>query len=130
MISIKTNLSIPSSEKARLVVEFADDIKAERIETLDVRAKTSVTDFFVICTGNSDIHVRSIAERVREKMRERGIRPVRTDGSSTGWVLQDYGDVVFHVMLEEKRQFYDLESLWEGLRPNPDLVEDFDERKA
>lgn len=130
MISIKTNLSIPSSEKARLVVEFADDIKAERIETLDVRAKTSVTDFFVICTGNSDIHVRSIAERVREKMRERGIRPVRTDGSSTGWVLQDYGDVVFHVMLEEKRQFYDLESLWEGLRPNPDLVEDLDERKA
>lgn len=107
-----------------MLVEFADDIKAQRVETLDVRAKTSVADYFVICTGTSDTHIRSIADRVREKMREHGIRPLRVGeaGPDGGWVLHDYGDVVFHVMSEEKRQFYDLESLWRSLQPDPSLI--------
>lgn len=121
MASTKTNLD--STQKVEKIKEFADDIKAERIEMLDVRRKTSVADYLVICTGNSDTHVRSIAERVREKMREIGVRPIRSDGGNSGWTLLDYGDVVFHVMLEEKRQFYDLESLWAAVKPSPDLSE-------
>jgi ribosome-associated protein len=99
-------------------------MKAERIETLDVRAKTSVADFFVICSGTSDTHIRAIADRVAEKMRETGQRALRsnTGGNMDGWVLYDYGDVVFHVFREDKRQFYDLESLWESMQADPNLI--------
>ena len=113
-----------SIEKAELITKFADDMKAERIDTLDVRDKTSVTDYFVVCSGNSDVHINAIAEKVAEKLREHQVRPLREDtGNGSGWVLQDYGDVVFNVMREEKRQFYDLETLWKTMQPNPDLVE-------
>jgi ribosome-associated protein len=111
-----------SQEKLQIITETADELKAERIETLDVHAKTSVADYFVVCSGNSDRHVQSIADRVDEKMRELKERPLRTEGENSGWVLQDYGDVILHVMREEQRQFYDLETLWKNVRPNPDLT--------
>lgn len=110
-----------SAEKVKLIEAFADDMKAEQIETLDVRSKTSVADYFVVCTGNSDRHVDSIADRVTEKLREHKVRPLRVEGDKTGWVLQDYGDVVLHVMREEQRQFYDLETLWKTMQPDPSL---------
>ncbi|MCU0317421.1 MAG: ribosome silencing factor [Fimbriimonadaceae bacterium] len=118
------NVSSESAQKAALLTTFADDMKAERIETLDVRAKTSVADFFVICSGTSDTHIRAIADRVAEKMRETGQRALRsnTGGNMDGWVLYDYGDVVFHVFREDKRQFYDLESLWESMQADPNLI--------
>lgn len=110
-----------SAEKVQRIIETADEIKAERIETLDVREKTSVADYFVVCTGTSDRHVESIADRVAEKMAEIKSKPVRTEGERSGWVLQDYGDVLFNVMREEQRQFYDLETLWNSMQRSPDL---------
>ncbi len=110
-----------SKEKVELISEAADDIKAENIEILDVRSKTSVTDYFVVCTGNSDRHVESIADRVEENMLTHREKPLRSDGERTGWVLQDYGDVFLHVMREEQRQFYDLETLWKNTQPDPNL---------
>ena len=110
-----------STEKTELIVQYADDMKAEHIETLDVRQKTSVADYFVVCTGTSDRHVSSIAERVAENLRKLKVRPLRIEGDRSGWVLQDYGDVVLHVMREEQRQFYDLESPWNSMRPDPSL---------
>ncbi len=112
-----------SKEKAAEVARLADDMKAERVETLDIRKKTSVADFFVVCTGTSDRHVESIADKVAEQMRVKKLRPLRTEGERTGWVLLDFGDVVFHVMREEQRQFYDLETLWETMKPDPSLVD-------
>jgi ribosome-associated protein len=110
-----------STEKAQLIVQFAEDMKAEHIDTLDVRQKTSVADYFIVCTGTSDRHVSSIAERVTEKLKELKVRPLRVEGDRTGWVLEDFGDVILHVMREEQRQFYDLESLWNSMRPDPNL---------
>ncbi|MHB8635088.1 MAG: ribosome silencing factor [Fimbriimonadaceae bacterium] len=110
-----------SSEKADLIRAAADDMKAERIETLDVHAKTSIADFFIVCSGTSDRHVDSIAERVAEKLAEVKSKPLRTEGDRSGWVLQDYGDVIFHVMREEQRQFFDLETLWNTMKPSTDL---------
>jgi ribosome-associated protein len=110
-----------SSEKALHIVEAADEMKAERIETLDVRAKTSIADFFVVCSGTSDRHIQSIADKVSEELSIHRIKPIREDSDSKGWVLQDYGDVILHVMKEEQRQFFDLETLWSTMRPNPDL---------
>lgn len=111
-----------TQEKLSLIIEAADELKAENIETLDVREKTSVTEYFVVCSGTSDRHVESIAERVEERLRGIGNKPYRVEGERTGWVLQDYGDVVLHVMREEQRQFFDLESLWKSLPKNPDVV--------
>lgn len=110
-----------SQEKAEAIFELADGIKAERIETLDVSKKTSIADYFVVCSGNSDTHVNAIVDRVEEKLRERGTKPLRREKTSSGWVLLDFGDVIFHVMLEEKRQFYDLEALWSSIQPDPNL---------
>lgn len=110
-----------SLEKADLIKIAADDMKAERIEVLDVRKKTSVADYFLVCSGTSDRHVDSIADRVAEKMSEIKVKPLRSEGERSGWILQDYGDVVLHVMKEEQRQYYDLEALWESIQPNPDL---------
>ncbi len=111
-----------SHETLELIRNAADDMKAERIEVLDVRAKTSIADYFLVCSGTSDRHVDAIADRVAEKLVEHKIKPLRSEGERSGWILQDYGDVVFHVMKEEQRQFYDLESLWASAQVNTDLV--------
>jgi ribosome-associated protein len=111
-----------SDEKVELIRDVADDMKAENIEVLNVRAKTSVADYFVVCTGTSDRHVESIADRVAEKMSTVKSKPLRVEGERTGWVLQDYGDVVLHVMRDEQRQFYDLEALWNSMHPDPNVA--------
>jgi ribosome-associated protein len=110
-----------SAEKVELIRDAADDMKADRIEVLDVRKKTSVADYFIVCSGTSDRHVDSIADRVAEKLSTHKVKPFRSEGERSGWILQDYGDIIFHVMKEEQRQFYDLEALWESVQPNPDL---------
>jgi len=113
-----------SEEKVQLIIDAADDMKAERIETLNVRGKTSIADFFVVCGGTSDRHVSSIADKVAEKMATVKSKPLRVEGENTGWVLQDYGDVILNVMREEQRQFYDLETLWNSLQNSPDIPPD------
>lgn len=114
---------INSQEKVEMISAYADDIKAEQIDVLDIRAKTSVADYFVVCTGTSDVHVNSIAGRIEEKMREKGVKPTRQESTGSGWVLLDYGDVVVHVMREERRQFYDLETLWATKESDPNLID-------
>ena len=110
-----------AQEKLQIIVNAADELKAEAIETLDVREKTSVADYFVVCAGTSDRHVSSIADKVAERMGQHKQKPLRVEGDRTGWVLQDYGDIILHVMRDEQRQFYDLETLWKTMQPNPDL---------
>ncbi len=109
-----------STEKLQHILDAADEIKAERIETLDVRGKTSVTDYFVVCSGTSDRHVSSIADKVAEELTILKSKPSRVEGEGSGWILQDYGDVVLNVMREETRQFYDLEALWKSYQTSPD----------
>ena len=108
-------------EKLNLIADAADDLKAENIEQLDVRLKTSIADYFVVCTGTSDRHVQSIAERVEEKMALKGVKPLRIEGERSAWILHDYGDIVLHIMREEQRQFYDLETLWKNTQTDPNL---------
>ena len=110
-----------SKEKVSAIEEVADAMKAEQIEVLDVREKTSIADYFVLCTGTNDRQISSIADEVSKKLRDMGERATRTEGDNSGWVLQDYGDVVLHIMRDEQRQFYDLETLWKTMQPNQDL---------
>lgn len=76
---------------------------------------TVMTDYFVICSGLTNVQVRAITTAIREKMAEADLRPVRTEGDhNTRWVLIDYGAVVVHVFHHAEREYYDLERLWQS----------------
>ncbi|BCL68772.1 putative Iojap-related protein [Vibrio nigripulchritudo MADA3029] len=95
------------------LADKADDMKAEDIVTLDVQGKSSVTDYMVICTGNSKRHVASIADHVASEAKKAGLEPLGVDGEQEGeWVVVDMGSTMVHVMQEEQRELYQLEKLW------------------
>jgi ribosome-associated protein len=97
------------------VVEHAlDEMKAVNVKVLDVHKLTDITDTMIIATGNSDRHVRSIADRVVEFAKKAGFRPMGVEGERDGeWVLVDLHDVIVHIMLPRVREFYRLENLWD-----------------
>lgn len=104
-----------SEELVKLAIAALEEIKAQDITTIDVRGKTSITDFMLIASGTSSRHVKSLVDNVLEKVKEQGVRPIGSEGLDTGeWALLDLGDIVVHVMLPTARQFYDLERLWQG----------------
>ncbi|MFO1456637.1 MAG: ribosome silencing factor [Steroidobacteraceae bacterium] len=108
----------PATQKAppqlQIVEHALDDMKAVDVRVLDVRGMTDIADWMVIASGNSDRHVRSIADRVVEQAKASGKRPFGVEGSDEGeWVLVDLPDVMVHVMLPRVREFYALEQLWE-----------------
>ena len=106
---------LTSEEVAKLAIAALEDVKAQDIVSINVREKTSVTDFMVIASGSSSRHVKSLVDNVLDKVKEQGVRPLGSEGLDTGeWALLDLGDVVVHVMLPTARQFYDLERLWQG----------------
>ncbi len=119
--------TLTSEERRDAIVAAAEDKKANYITALDLRGKTLIADFFIICSGTSNIHIRSIADGVMESMEKQGIRQRRIEGySEATWVLLDYGDAIVHVMSEEQRSFYGLEKLWTGQAPparEPDRLE-------
>ncbi|GAB4530802.1 MAG: ribosome silencing factor [Anaerolineae bacterium] len=93
-----------------------EDKKAEDIVLLDFRPDGRMADFFVICNGNSDRQLRALVEAVREAVKqEHRINAYSIEGTpESGWVLVDYGDVIVHIFMEEKRHYYDLEGLWQA----------------
>jgi ribosome-associated protein len=97
------------------VVENAlDEMKAVNVKVLAVKKLTDITDTMIIASGNSDRHVRSIADRVVEHAKKAGFRPMGVEGERDGeWVLVDLQDVIVHIMLPKVREFYRLESLWD-----------------
>jgi ribosome-associated protein len=98
---------------ALFVANAGLDKKAEDVLLLDVRGLTSYADYFVIMTADSDRQASAIADHVDQKMKERGVSKIGSEGYETGrWILVDYGDVVAHVMSPESRELYDLEGLW------------------
>jgi ribosome-associated protein len=110
-----TNAKMQSEDLVKLAITALEEIKAQDITTIDVRGKTSITDFMLIASGTSSRHVKSLVDNVLEKVKEQGVRPIGTEGMDTGeWALLDLGDIVVHVMLPTARQFYDLERLWQG----------------
>lgn len=97
-----------------LVVNALDDLKAVNLVVVDVRGKTSIADFMVIASGTSDRHVKSLANNVVVEAKKAGVDPLGIEGDKVGeWVLVDMGDVIVHVMLQQTRDFYQLEKLWE-----------------
>jgi len=98
---------------ARKIARFALEKKATDIQVLDVRKITSVTDFFIVCSGDSTVQVKAIADNVRDKCRNDGISVYNVEGyDSMRWILIDMVDVVVHVFLPDVRAYYQLERLW------------------
>ena len=104
-----------SLQLARLIAKAAADKKARGVIRLDVRQRTSIADYFIICEGDTDRQVRAITDSIVRACRELGARPFHTAGYEEGsWVVLDYASVIVHVFLPGEREYYDLESLWRG----------------
>ena len=107
-------MTTPSAEwKARRAARAALDKRAGDLVVLDVQRVSSVTDYFVICSGRSTTHLETITEAIRGELRGEGVHVLHAEGvAESGWVLLDYGDVLMHVFLEDTRAYYALERLW------------------
>jgi ribosome silencing factor RsfS/YbeB/iojap len=102
------------NDVVKVALGALDDMKAVNVKVLDVHKLTDIADTMVIASGNSDRHVRSIADRVVEFAKKAGFRPMGVEGERDGeWVLVDLRDVIVHVMLPRVREFYRLENLWD-----------------
>ena len=106
-------MELKGLEIAEIGAEAAVDRKANDVAILDLRGLSSVADFFVVCSGNSDTHAEGIANIIREKLDERSVKLWhREGGRRASWILLDYIDVIVHIFTENAREFYGLERLW------------------
>ena len=96
-------------------MDALEDKKAVEPVLIPVRGRTLMTDFFIIASGTSRIHIRALVDNVMDKMADQGYKGKRIEGyEEATWVLLDYGDVIVHVMAQEQRDFYRLEVYWSG----------------
>lgn len=104
-----------SKEKCLLICQLLSDKKAGDIVYIDVAEKTSLCDYFIVCSGRSSTQVKSLADNLEEKLeKEYGEMPRRREGVREGrWAVVDYADVIVHIFSDEERDFYNLERLWE-----------------
>ena len=101
------------SELQQMVVSAATDKKASDIIILDLRNRTDLTDYFMICSGRSKVQVQAIADGIQERSYNSPYKVYTIEGYSTGqWIILDMGDMMVHVFHEETRSHYDLERLW------------------
>ena len=113
-----TNSPIDSNQRVRALAEAALERKALEPVALDVRELTSFADAFLILTGTSDRHVRSVATAVVQAAKAAGNKPLGVEGEEEArWVLIDLGDVIVHVFQEDAREYYDLDRMWEDATP-------------
>lgn len=107
---------------AEKAYEILEDKKARNIEIIDISKVSTLADYFIICSGTSTIHIRTIAEELDMKMNEAGFNLIHKEGyESARWILLDFGELVIHIFHEEDRSFYNLERLWaDGKFRTPD----------
>ena len=100
-------------ELAKEIINILYNKKAHNIKLLHVKDQTTITDYFVICTGNSRTQIRALADEIEYKLSAYNVTPKHTEGADTGvWVLQDYGSVIVHIFNNESREFYKLDKLY------------------
>ena len=97
------------------MAQILDSRKGEDILMIDVRESTILADWFVVATGRSTTHVRTLAEELEEKLaKEENLHKLRAEGAKEArWIVLDYGNVIVHIFHKDEREFYDIERLWE-----------------
>ncbi|WP_127532249.1 ribosome silencing factor [Paenibacillus kobensis] len=106
-------MTVNSDKLLEAAVAAAEEKKASRIVALNLKEISLVADYFVICSGNSDVQVQAIATEIRKQSEMLGVRVRGIEGmDSARWVLIDLGDVVVHVFHRDERDYYNLERLW------------------
>ena len=107
-----------------------EDKKACSVKVIDVREKTSLADFFVICHATSAAHSKTLADALVKESKNNGVTLVSADTGGDGeWKVLDYGDVIVHLFLEEARHYYDLDSVWMAADPVEALAKRADLRR-
>lgn len=102
-----------AKERLELIVKTLDMKRAEDIEVLGITDLTIIADYFVIATGTSNTHTKTLADEVEFKLSQAGIEPQRTEGyQNASWIILDYADIVVHVFYKDARNLYQLERLW------------------
>ncbi len=103
------------TEKLGRILRSLDKHLARDIVAIDVRGISAITDYFVFATGGSTTQVKALSDYVEKDLRDIDVQPERVEGyhNQARWILMDYGNVVLHVFLQEAREFYDLERLWQ-----------------
>ncbi|MEO5566590.1 MAG: ribosome silencing factor [Luteimonas sp.] len=131
---IKTQLPTPPPSLEKLLDAVRDavaELKAKDVVEIDVRGKSSVTDFMVVASGTSSRHVKSIADEVVRFAKKLDVQPLGVEGEREAeWVLVDLGDVVVHVMLPRVREFYALERLWTVGDQPPGTIDEYGDTSA
>lgn len=111
--SKKLEVKNKTLKEAQACAQFSDEKKAKDIVVLELMGLTDIADYFVLASGTSERHVKTIAESVEEGMKGIGVKPFSLEGYDEGrWVIIDYQNVIVHVFVESLRELYDLESLW------------------
>ena len=107
-----------SKELAIRIAKILDKKKAEGLKVLSIQDLTVLADYFVIASGTSSTHVRSLADEVEFQLGQQGVEPQRVEGyEARNWILMDYGGVIVHIFYPEARSYYDLEHLWADAQP-------------
>ena len=104
-----------TKEMLNIICSVLDEKKAEDIKSINLDGKSIIADYFVICSGRSTTHVKSLADNLDEEMSKKyGIEPLRMEGKQDGkWAVVDYGDVIVHIFHQEQRKIYEIEDLWD-----------------
>lgn len=98
----------------KLVIDALENLKAIDIRNIDVRGITSIADYMIIATGNSNRQVKALADKVEQSVKDKGLVPLGNEGVEEGdWALIDLGDIIVHIMRPPIREYYQLEKLWD-----------------
>ncbi|MDO8586604.1 MAG: ribosome silencing factor [Armatimonadota bacterium] len=107
---------LTTDRKLKLITESAEAKKADNLQVLDLRERTLIADYFVVCSGGSNLHIKAIVDGILDALADHGMKHPRVEGyAESRWVLIDAGDVVAHIFARDEREFYDLESIWRGV---------------
>ncbi|PDW03536.1 ribosome silencing factor [Candidatus Viridilinea mediisalina] len=114
-------IGVPTIEPgtiARRLVDLAEDKQAHEIVLLDIRSQSTIADYFVICSADSDRQIKAIIDHIDLKVQQEfGLNPRIEGTADTGWIVLDYGDIVVHIFSPTQRDYYRLERLWDQSPP-------------
>lgn len=114
-----------SEELANAIVEILESKKGRDIKIIPVSAKTDIADFFVVCSGTSNTHIKTLADEVEYQSEQRGVKLLSYEGrNNNSWILLDFVTVVVHIFSREAREFYNLDKLYKAKSSNTEENEE------